>query len=148
MESGRILRTFQLAQDGRGKRAYAAWLETRAKDDGGAIRRGWDLGKESFNDKLLNRLEKAAPRSASGIRRVEGAERDRGEREARRILRERSRMLGLPLNFSVLADLTKTDPRKVQLAILLRTHTTVSNADDPAIYPFGARADLPTAPLK
>lgn len=37
-------------------------------------------------------------------------------------------MLGLPPNASGLADLRKSDPRKVQLAILLRIHTTVSNA--------------------
>ena len=89
-----------------------------------AIRRGWYLGKENFRDKLLNLLEKAAPRSASGTRRVAGAERDRGEKEALRILREGCRTLGLPLNVSGLADLRKAEPRKVQLAILLRTHTT------------------------
>lgn len=136
LESGRILRAFQLTQDGRGRRAYVSWLEARAKSDGGkieeeameAIRRGWYLGKESFKDKLLNLLEKAAPRSARGTRRVAGAERDRGEKEALRILREGSRTLGLPLNASGLADLRKAEPRKVQLAILLRTHTAMSNA--------------------
>jgi REP element-mobilizing transposase RayT len=134
LESGRILRAFQLADDGRGRRAYVAWLEARASNDGGkidenameAIRRGWYLGKQSFKDKLLKMLEK--PASRAGVRRrIDGAERDHGEKEALRIVREGSRTLGLPLDASGLAALRKTDPRKVQLAILLRTHTTVSN---------------------
>jgi putative transposase len=33
--SGRILRAFNLADDGRGRRAYVAWLEARAANDGG-----------------------------------------------------------------------------------------------------------------
>jgi len=93
-----------------------------------AIRRGWYLGKESFKDKLLKLLEKPTLRSGSGSRRAAGAERDHGEKEAMRILREGSLILGLPSAAAALADLRKTDPRKVQLAILLRTHTTVSNA--------------------
>lgn len=36
-------------------------------------------------------------------------------------------MLGLPLETADLARLRKSDVRKVQLAIMLRTHTTVSN---------------------
>lgn len=136
LESGRILRAFQLAEDGRGRRAYVAWLEARAANDAGkieeeameAIRRGWYIGKESFKDKLLKMLEKPKVRNGSGSRRAAGAERDHGEKEAMRILREGSRNLGLPSDAAGLADLRKTDPRKVKLAILLRTHTTVSNA--------------------
>ena len=43
------------------------------------------------------------------------------------MVKEGSRMLGLPLDKAELAGLRKSDVRKVQLAILLRTHTTVSN---------------------
>lgn len=38
-----------------------------------------------------------------------------------------NRALGLPSAASGLAALRKTDPRKVRLAILLRTHTAVGN---------------------
>jgi putative transposase len=135
LESGRILRAFQLAPDGRGRRSYVAWLEARAANENGkideqameAIRRGWYLGKESFKDKLLRILEK--PKLRSGARRrAAGAERDHGETEALRLVREGSRLLGLPPDLPGLRALRKTDPRKVRLAILLRTHTSVSNA--------------------
>jgi REP element-mobilizing transposase RayT len=133
--SGRILRTFQLADDGRGRRAYVAWLEARAANDGGkidedatnAIRRGWYLGKDSFKDKLLKMLEKPPRGGSGGSRRADGVERYRGEKEALRILREGSSQLGLPLSQTDLAALRKSDSRKVQLAIMLRTHTSVSN---------------------
>ena len=59
--------------------------------------------------------------------RAEGANRDRGEKEAMRILRESIRHLGLPLSMSGLSGLKKSDARKAQLAILLKTHTLMSN---------------------
>jgi hypothetical protein len=72
-------------------------------------------------------LEKPPGRGSGGSRRADGAERDRGEKEALRILREGSGLLGLPVSKADLAALRKSDSRKVQLAILLRTHTSVSN---------------------
>ena len=92
-----------------------------------AIRRGWYLGKDSFRDKLLKMLGKPPGRRSGGSRRADGAERDRGEKEALRILREGGGLLGLPVSIADLAALRKSDSRKVQLAILLRTHTSVSN---------------------
>ena len=48
----RVLQAFELASDGRWRRAYVAWLEARAANERGkideeamkAIRRGWYLG--------------------------------------------------------------------------------------------------------
>lgn len=37
LETGRLLRAFELAGNGRGRRAYVAWLEARAACDGGKI---------------------------------------------------------------------------------------------------------------
>ncbi len=133
--SGRLLRAFQLADDGRGRRAYVAWLEARAANEGGgideeateAIRRGWYLGKEGFKDKLLAMVEKVPGRTHGASSRVAGVERDHGEKEAMRIVKEGSRMLQLPLDEAGLTGLRKSDPRNVQLAILLRTRTSVSN---------------------
>lgn len=132
---GRILRAFHLAEDGRGRRAYVAWLEARAANDGGkideeasqAIRRGWYLGRETFKDKLLKMLERPPARRAGGPHRAEGANRDHSEKEALRILREGCRHLGLTTTTAGLRGLRKSDDRKAQLAILLRTHTAVSN---------------------
>ena len=65
----RVLRAFELAQDGRGRRAYVAWLEARAGNPNGeiddeamaAIRRGWYLGKETFKDRLLSFWTRPTP---------------------------------------------------------------------------------------
>ena len=58
METERVLNSFELAKDGRGRRAYVAWLEARAAQKGGkidpaaqeALRRGWYMGEDSFRD--------------------------------------------------------------------------------------------------
>jgi hypothetical protein len=132
----RVLRAFELARDGRGRRAYVAWLEARAANDGGAIdaeatkalKRGWYLGKESFKDRLLKLLDKPVARTRSGgAARGEGPARDRGEKEAGRLLAEGIRELGLPGDRKGLEGLKKSDPRKVKLAVLLRAHTSVPN---------------------
>jgi putative transposase len=135
LASGRILRAFALADDSRGRRAYVAWLEARAANHGGeideeatqAIRRGWYLGKDTFKDKLLKMLERLPMQRAGSTRRVDGSYRDRGEKEALRILREGSRHLGLPTSQSGLKTLKKSDERKAQIAMMLRSHTAVSN---------------------
>jgi hypothetical protein len=72
-------------------------------------------------------LEKPPRGGSGGSRRADGVERYRGEKEALRILREGSSQLGLPVSQTDLAALRKSDSRKVQLAIMLRTHTSVSN---------------------
>ena len=72
-------------------------------------------------------LDQPVLRRRGGNLRTEGVHRDHGEKEALRIMHEGSRNLGLPLSMADLAALTKSDERKVLLAILLRTHTSVSN---------------------
>jgi hypothetical protein len=132
----RVLRAFELARDGRGRRAYVAWLEARAANDRGAIdgeatkalKRGWFLGKESFKDRLLKLLEKPVARTRAGsAARGAGPLRDRGVKEAGRLLSEGARELGLPLDRREWEGLRKSDPRKAKLAVLLRARTTVSN---------------------
>jgi REP element-mobilizing transposase RayT len=133
LETDRVLGAFELSRDGRGRRAYVAWLEERAKQGGelseaamNALRRGWYLGEKSFRDRLLELLEKPALRrdpSRSG-----GAVRDRSLNEAERLVRVGLPALGLPDEPKALAALRKGDPRKVCLAMLLRKHTTAGNA--------------------
>ena len=56
----RLLNAFELAKDGRGRRAYVLWLEKRAANEGGkvdeaavkALRRGWYLRDPKFLDQL------------------------------------------------------------------------------------------------
>ena len=131
----RVLRAFELAQDGRGRRAYVAWLEARAANAEGkideeameAIRRGWYLGKETFKDRLLKLLDRSAARAPSGRSRSGGVIRDHGEKEATRIIRNGMKALGVPSGVAALAALPKSDKRKVILACLLREKTCVSN---------------------
>ena len=131
----RVLRAFELAKDGRGRRAYVAWLEARAANDEGkideeamnAIRRGWYLGKETFRDRLMMLMDNALGKAASGRTRTGDAIRDHGEKEAVRLIRAGSKELGLPGGVTALAKLPKSDERKVLLALILRKNTTVSN---------------------
>ena len=81
-----------------------------------AIRRGWYLGKETFKDKLLKMLERPVAGPATGTRRAAGANRDHGEKEALRIIREGGRLLGLPTGLLELSRLKKSDERKTRLA--------------------------------
>ncbi len=131
----RVLRAFELAQDGRGRRAYVAWLEARAANAKGkiddeataAIRRGWYLGKETFKDRLLKLLDKAVQPSGTNRNRTGEALREHGEKEAERIVRRSLKSLQLAPAAKSLTQLPKGDPRKAALASLLRERTSVSN---------------------
>jgi REP element-mobilizing transposase RayT len=131
----KVLRSFELAQDGRGRRAYVAWLEARAANDGGkidedamqAIRRGWYLGKESFKDRLLKLLDKVSSKAAGGRSRTRPGMREHGEKEAERIVGNGMKTLGGSPGAVSLAAMRKSDERKILLACLLRERTSVSN---------------------
>jgi len=131
----RVLRAFELAQDGRGRRAYVAWLEARAANAEGkiddeataAIRRGWYLGKETFKDRLLKFLDKTTLPVGGSRNRTGEAFRDHGENEAERIARRSLKSLRIAPGAEALAKLAKSDPRKVALAALLRERTSVGN---------------------
>jgi putative transposase len=131
----RVLRAFELARDGRGRRAYVAWLEARAANDEGkideaamqAMRRGWYLGKETFKDRLLKLFDPSSGNAPSGRSRSGGEIRDHGEKEAARIVREGMKALGAPSAKTALAAMGKSDERKIVLAGILRAKTSVSN---------------------
>ncbi len=128
----RVLRAFELAEDGRGRRAYVAWLEARAAEDGGkindeaqaALRRGWYLGEESFKDKLLAMVDRARggekPRKAKA-----GVASAHGEGEAERLIKVVGKVLEFPTKRRELQKLRKSDERKVLLAAVLRRRTSV-----------------------
>ena len=62
-----MLRAFRLSEDGRGGKAYAGYLEARAKDRNGVVsdkamaelRRGWCLGEATFGEKVLEAIKAA-----------------------------------------------------------------------------------------
>lgn len=132
----RVLRAFELAEDGRGRRAYVAWLGARAANVEGkiddeataAIRHGWYLGKETFRDCLLKLVDEA-PWPVGGTRKPTGEVlRDHGEKEAERIVRRSLKSMRLTLATEALAKLPKSDRRKAALASLLRERTSVGNS--------------------
>ena len=134
LEMDRVLQSFELAEDGRGRRAYVAWLEARAANDGGgvdeaaqaALRRGWYLGEETFRDRLLDLADKAKGVKPRQRRQAAGLEKDHGEKDAERIVRELGPKLGLPPSVRELAELRKGDERKALLAAVLRKRTAVA----------------------
>ena len=120
-----------------GRRAYAQRMRERAVEEltqerepaeVAELRRGWCLGGEGFRERMLRVLDgageklgrlRASPRDAS-------VQRDHGMDEARRLLEEGLRCLGVERE--ELASLKKGDPRKAALAVLIRTRTTAPNA--------------------
>jgi hypothetical protein len=66
----RVLDAFELAKNGRGRRAYVEWLEARAMTHGGeiddtamaALRRGWYLGDLTFAEQLRTLVERGGGR--------------------------------------------------------------------------------------
>jgi len=136
LEMDRVLQSFELAKDGRGRRAYVAWLEARAANDSGgvdeaaqvALRRGWYLGEETFRDRLLDLLDKTHGVQPRQRRQAAGLGKDHGEKDAARIVRELGPKLGLPAGVQKLAQLRKGDVRKALLAAVLRKRTAVATA--------------------
>jgi len=133
--SDRVLTAHQLATDARGRLAYVEYLEARAAENGGkfspeasaALRRGWYLGDESFRDRLLALVEKGNKALRSGGSHSGKAVAAHGEREAERLVAVGLRELKLCDEEGMLLSVRKGDPRKVALATLLRTHTSISN---------------------
>jgi putative transposase len=131
----RVLRAFELAKDGRGRRAYVAWLEARAANAEGkidekamqALRSGWYLGEERFKGRLLKLLEKSGSSTDGTRNRTGEALRDHGEKQAEWMVRRALKFWKLPPGADALAKHPKSDGRKVALASLLRERTSVSN---------------------
>ena len=127
----RLLGAFELSKDGRGRRAYVAWLEKRAANDGGkvdeaamkALKRGWYLGEPTFADKLLAMVVRKSP----GKRGRDAVERFHDEAEAERLAVRALATLALPPDRKGLARIRKGDGNKVLVAALLRDRTSVGN---------------------
>jgi REP element-mobilizing transposase RayT len=135
LETGRVLRSFQLSEDHRGGRAYAGYLEARAKDAKGAVtdaalkelRRGWCLGERSFAEKVLEALAGGArPKRRKGS--VAGAAaRAHDEAEAERLAVAALRALDAPTEASQLFGKGKWVDETAVVAALIRKQTGVRN---------------------
>jgi REP element-mobilizing transposase RayT len=133
LEMERVLKSFHLAESGRGRRAYVDWLEARAANDGGnidqkaqdALRRGWYLGEDTFRDRLLDLVDKVKGVKSRKRRTSECVGRDYVKLDAERFIETCGPHLGLPTGVAELARLRKGDKRKAILAALLRRRTTV-----------------------
>jgi len=131
----RVLAAFELAKDGRGRRAYADYLEQRAAQDGGnlsdeamaALRRGWYLGDDAFRDKLLSLIHKGARRLKKSGSHTGPPVTGYGQAEAERIVAVGLDALGMTNEAGGLLPARKGDPRKVALATLVKARTSVSN---------------------
>lgn len=127
----RVLDAFELAKDGRGRRAYVAWLEARAETGGDIgehamkeLRRGWYLGEPTFADKLRALVGCRSDRGTEG--RDETAK-GHDEAQAEDLARRALGRLGMPSETAALAELRKGDPRKALVAVLVRKNTSVGN---------------------
>ena len=134
LETGRVLAAYELAEGGRGRRAYVRSLEERAKDRSACktegseaeLRRGWYLGDSGFRDRLLELAEGLVKRVQRGS--VSGAAvREHGEREAERLVVGGLKVLGLPVEAGKLRCLKAGEAGKAVVARLLRERTTVGN---------------------
>lgn len=132
----RVLRAFQLEEGRRGQRAYASYLEERAKDRKGTLtdaslevlRRGWYLGEDDFRDRLLDSLA-AVLRPIRRRGSIAGeAGRDHDEAEAERIVRAAAEVLDLPTERENLSGRGVFRDEKVLVAWLVRKWTSASNA--------------------
>ena len=135
LQFDRVLAAFELAQDGRGRRAYVAYLENRAASEGGnlsesamaALRSGWYLGDETFRDQLLGLVEKGSRVLLKKGSHAPEVIKRHGEGEAERIVVRGMVELGLLDETGQAIPTRKGDPRKVALASVLKAHTSVDN---------------------
>ena len=136
LDTGRVLRAFQLSEDRRGGKAYGGYLEARAKDPKSAIndaalgelRRGWVLGEKGFVETVLAALggQQLAEKKEKGS--VGGeAVKAHDEAEAERIAKVSLALLGLPDEVEKLAGRGKWLEEKAVIAAVIRQRTGVGN---------------------
>jgi len=140
VESG--LEAFELPDTARGRQQYLSRLNqqidwSRPKQSGvvqikeqtlnSSLKRGWYFGAEAFREKVLEQLEKLqkkTPQKRQAVSGYSGKERkDHSEQKARVIIREGLKYFGI--RKSELAQLKKSDYRKVMIASLIREQTVM-----------------------
>ncbi len=135
IETGRVLRAFRLSEDARGGKAYAGYLEARAKDRKGVVsddaleelRSGWYLGERGFGQKVLEAIKGAVivDRNKSSV--GGGAARAHDEAEAERIIVAALAELGAPGDAAGLSGRGVWKDDKEMVAALVRSRTAMTN---------------------
>jgi putative transposase len=131
----RVMAAFELAQEGRGRRACVNYLEKRASENGGnlseaamaALRGGWCLGDETFRDQLLGLIEKGSKLLSIRGSHGKAVVKCHGEGEAEKLVVRGLKALGLVNDAGELIEAWKGILRKVALATVVKSHTSVSN---------------------
>lgn len=135
LETGRVLHAFGLSEDNGGGKAYAGYLEARAKDPQSAVtdeslnelRRGWYLGEKTFAKKVLDSLSGAVEPKRKNRSVAGEAVRAHDQNEAERIAVAALRKIGLPEMTSELEGRGKWNEEKALIATLIRKRTGVKN---------------------
>ena len=135
LETGRVLRAFRLSQDGRGGKAYAGYLEARAKNKKGVVsdealeqlRRGWYLGEVSFGEKVLAAIKAAVGKERKRSSVGGAAAKAHDEAEAQRLVVEALAELGAPGDTAALTGRGRWKEEKEMVAALVRRHTALAN---------------------
>jgi REP element-mobilizing transposase RayT len=131
----RVLGAFRLSPEGRGRRAYAAYLEERAKDREGtltdaslkALRRGWYLGDETFRDRVLDAMAGGLRRTRRKGSAMGEAATAHDEAEAERIVGWALVEFGMPSERDELTGRGVYRDEKALIAWLVRKRTSASN---------------------
>lgn len=131
----RVVGAFHLSSEGRGRRAYASYLEERAKEREGtltdaslkALRRGWYLGDETFRDRILDAMAGGLRRSRRKGSVMGEAATAHDEVEAERIVASMLMELGLPSEREGLIGRGVYRDEKALIAWLVRKRTSASN---------------------
>ena len=135
LETVRVLKAFELSEDARGGKAYAGYLEARAKDRKGGItdaalselRSGWYLGEKSFGEKILEAIK-----MPFGVERKKGSvggemARAHDEAAAERLVSMALSELGLPDDRAELTGRGKWKDETELVAALVRKRTAMPN---------------------
>ena len=127
LEVERVLGTLGWRDAAQDRRAYGQRMEERAREGLGEdllreMRRGWIVGGDAFRDQVLDWMESKGAKRGRKVRREE-VDRDHGERQAERIIKEMREALGLD-ELELLAK-RKSDWRKRLIGQRVRQETSV-----------------------
>jgi REP element-mobilizing transposase RayT len=132
-ELQRVLGELDLEDTVLGRRLYAERMRQRAleelegnnADEHEKLRRGWCLGGASFRERVLGMIEAAGEKFSKAKEVDASIKRSHGEEEAGRLLRRGMEHFGL--EEMELKAIKRNDARKLAIAQLIRTRTSVSN---------------------
>src|SRR5882724_133583 len=132
-EPQRVLGEVDLEDTVLGRRGYAERMRQRAVEEleeknapeHEKLRRGWCLGGTGFRERVLGLIEKAGEKLSKAKEVDASIKRSHGEEEARRLLRRGMEHFGL--EETELRAIKRNDARKLAIARLIRTRTSVSN---------------------